>query len=135
MNVEYWALGISLTLLLAGFTLVYKIGKWQGKVDTDRKNFKEFMTEIRNKLDDIFIRLPATPINQGSPIRLTDLGERISNDINAEEWAEALANEMFEDTKGLDAFEIQEKSFEKAKNFKPDESLLKRCIPLHLKKV
>ena len=42
MNVEFWALGISLTLLLAGFTLVYKIGKWQGKVDTDRKNFKEF---------------------------------------------------------------------------------------------
>ena len=84
------------------------------------------MTEIRNKLDDIFIRLPATPINQGSPIRLTDLGERISNDINAEEWAEALASEMFEDTKGLDAFKIQEKSFEKAKNFKPDESLPKK---------
>lgn len=78
------ALGISVTLATIGFT--FKFGKWYGEVNSDRSNFKDFMYEVRTRLDKIFERLPPPPpLTTGSPIRLTDLGQRISRETGAEE--------------------------------------------------
>lgn len=124
MNPTYWALGLSVTLVLAGFTFAYKFGKWQGEVDNDRNNFKEYMKEVRSDIKEILSRLPAKPISSSSPIRLTELGERISKKIDAKSWAKNTAQEMIEETEGMDSLKIQEESFNKAKNFEPNETLL-----------
>ena len=124
MNSAYWALGISVTVVSAAITFAYKFGKWRAEVDSDRLRFSKFMEEIRNDIKDLLSRLPSSPTTSASPIRLTDLEERISTNINAKSWAEKVANEMVEQTKGFDLLKIQEESFEKAQSFEPDKSLL-----------
>ena len=47
MNPSYWALGISLTLMITVITSAYKFGVWKGKLDNDRTSFREFMNEVR----------------------------------------------------------------------------------------
>ena len=125
MNLTYWALGLSVTVVIAVISFAYKYGKWQGEVDNDRNNFKEFMKEVRSDIKEILSRLPAKPTSSASPIRLTELGERISKKIDAKSWAKTVAQEMAGETEGKDSLKIQEESFKKAKNFKPNETLLK----------
>ena len=124
MNPSYWALGISLTLMIAIITSAYRFGVWRGKVDNDRTSFKEFMSEVRADIKLILTRLPPTPTTSASPIRLTDLGEHISNSIDAKNWAIKTAQELVGETNDMDAFEIQDFSFKHAKVFDPDEALL-----------
>ena len=44
-------------LITAGF----KIGRWVGAVNTDRKSFNAFMERVEKKLDSIFERLASIP--------------------------------------------------------------------------
>ena len=126
MNSAYWALGISVTLVLAAITFAHRLGKWQGEVNTDRTNFKSFMEEIRKDVKQILTRLPPVPTAAGSPIMLTDLGERISQAVNAAEWAAAEAENLALETKGKDSLEIQEIAFDFAQNkFEPSAEMLK----------
>ena len=124
MNPSYWALGFSLTLMIAVITSAYKFGVWKGKVDNDRTSFREFMNEVRADIKLILTRLPPTTTTSASPIRLTELGERISNSIDAKNWAIKTAQELVDETKDMDSFEIQDFSFKHAKAFDPDEALL-----------
>ena len=83
--------------------------KWTGQVDADRENFKEFMKEIRRKLDEIFKYILGTEVAlPSSPIQLTDLGKKISEAIQAKEWAAELAEQFAGEVEGKDAYEIQE---------------------------
>lgn len=124
MNVGYLALGISVTVVIAMITFAYRYGKWQGEVDSDRKRFSKFIEEIRKDIKDILGRIPPSPTTSASPIQLTELGERISNNIDAESWAEKVASEMISQTKDMDSFKIQEVAFDHAKTFEPNEKLL-----------
>ena len=126
MNPSYWALGISITLMIAVITGAYNFGVWKGKLDNDRTSFKEFMSEVRADIKLILTRLPPTPTTSESPIRLTDLGERISNSIDAKYWAIKKAQELVDKTKDMDSFEIQDFSFNYAKALDPDEALLEK---------
>ena len=56
-----------------------------------------------------------------NPIQLTELGERISENIGAKEW---VAKELIDQTKGMTPFQVQTLSFEHAKSFEPDGELL-----------
>ena len=126
MNPSYWALGISITLMIAVITGAYNFGVWKGKLDNDRNSFKEFMSEVRADIKLILTRLPPTPTTSESPIRLTDLGERISNSIDAKCWARNKAKELVDKTKNMDSFEIQDLSFNYAKELDPDGALLEK---------
>ena len=125
MTPGYWGLSISVTVLLAAIAAVFKFGSWYGVVNSDRKRFNKFIKEIRRDIKDILGRLPPSPTTSASPIRLTDLGERISKSISAKTWAEKIANEIVDETKNMDSLQIQELSFDKAREFEPDEALLK----------
>ena len=127
-------LAILVALLTAIFALIaaaFKFGSWYGEVNSDRILFKEFMAEvrkdideIRNQINNILIRLPTLPTTGESPIRLTELGERISKDIDAKDWATEMARELIGQTEGMNPFEIQTISFDHAKKFEPDDALL-----------
>ena len=47
-----------LGLLISSLAVCFKFGEWKGSVDKDRQNFQQFMIELREKIDDIFERLP-----------------------------------------------------------------------------
>ena len=130
MTPEHWVLSIlstaTLTITLAGIGFAYRHGKWQGAVDSDRTQFGEFMREIRKDIKDILSRIPPSPTSSASPIQLTVIGERISENIKAKSWAEKMADEMVDETEDMDSLEIQNVSFDKAQEFKPDEDMEKR---------
>ena len=68
------------------FGLVFGLGQWKGKVDSDRASFKEFMTgikddlaQIRSDINRIVERLPSGPLARGKPasadgVRQGDIG-------------------------------------------------------------
>ena len=93
--------------------------RWRADVDTDRRDFKSFMNEIRDELgrihsriDDIFGRLggPAT-LRTESPIQLTDLGQSISEKIGASDWAAKHAEKLSDRVADFPAYDIQELAF------------------------
>lgn len=107
-------IGIVVGLLVIGRFLI-GIGKWVGSVNSDRKNFKEFMQEIRSKIDDILLRLPRKPpsilLESESPLRLNEKGRELSNELDAAEWAKRTAGQVKDDVEGKEAYDIQEFSF------------------------
>ena len=113
-----------LTAILALIAAAFKFGSWYGEVNSDRILFKEFMAEVRKDINNILIRLPPLPTTGESPIRLTELGEQISKDIDAKDWAAEMARELIGQTEGMNPFEIQTISFDHAKKFEPDDALL-----------
>ncbi len=62
----------------------------EGKVDADRATFKEFMAKIREDIKKILRRLPPRTVEGASPLRLTELGEQVSKEIGASEWADRI---------------------------------------------
>ena len=118
----FWVVVVALTIL----TAIFKFGKWFGEVNSDRKQFREFMDEMKTKIDDILSRLQPTPITSASPIRLTELGKRISENISAKSWANETAKQIVDETKDMDSLQIQEVSFHRAKSFEPDAELLQK---------
>ena len=127
-----WKIILAIGGVVTVLTTIFFTGVWVGKVNSDRTSFKEFMSEIREDIKairedikNIFSRLPPNLISSGSPIKLTDLGEKVSETTNAKEWATIAAKELFEKTQGKDALDIQQFSFDHAQNFEPEEALLK----------
>ena len=123
MTLVNWISVIAAFLLVLIFA-VFRIGKWCGEVNSDRKIFKEFMEEIRRDIKDILNRLSPPPTTTESPIRLSELGEQISKNVGAKAWAAEVAQELVDQTKGMNPFEVQTLSFEHAKSFEPGDELL-----------
>ena len=151
MTTTHWIL-ISVTALLTFTALVFKFGSWYGEVNSDRKVFKEFMHKVDKRMqkvdkrmqrvdermekvdermekfdkriDDILNRLSPPPTITESPIRLSELGEQISKNVGAKAWAAEVAQELVDQTKGMNPFEVQTLSFEHAKSFEPGDELL-----------
>ena len=101
--------------IVAVLTAIGGIGYWIGQVNSDRKGFRTFMAEIRedmaeirSKFDKIMLRLPPRPVMGSSPLRLTDLGDEIADELNAYEWASTLASSLREDVHDMQPFEIDE---------------------------
>ena len=99
-------------------TLVFKAGVWKSKMDSGvsgversveglRSEMRDFMKEIRSDIKKIFNRLsPTTRI--GSPISLTRLGEKVSGEIGAPEWARVIAPKFLDEVSGQSPYFIQE---------------------------
>ena len=93
------------------------IGVWIGRVNSDRENFKNFMKEIREdigkireNIEKIFLRLPTDVASGASPLKLTELGERISQEISAPRWAEGIISRFGLEKKfeGMSPYDVQE---------------------------
>ena len=85
--------------------------EWKGKVDSERKSFKEFMQEVRDDIKTILSRLPPAEATRTSPLRLTDFGRALSAGIAGPEWADRIADMVADQVVGMEAYEIQEFSF------------------------
>ena len=83
---------------------------WKEQLDEDRAVLQKFMKEIRLDIKNIFLRLPATPqlFESGSPLRLTEFGHAIANDLDAHGWAKDLAPDLLGMVEGMQPFEVDE---------------------------
>ena len=100
---------IIITALIALVGGILYVGRWTGKVDTDRENFKKFMNEIRGDIKQILDRLPPVAVAKGnSPVTLTELGRKISKEIRGRDWAVNTADKIKESVQDKTAYEIQE---------------------------
>ena len=101
---------VTAVLGIVGVTVRYafKFGKWKGEVDNDRSSFNDFVAEIREDIKRILERLPRQTEGSASPIRLTELGQKVSTEIGAIALATQLVAELGPCVAGKEAFEIQE---------------------------
>ena len=97
------------------FNKVADQSEWKGKVDSDRAAFKVFIEdvredirEIREDIKRIFRNLPRRIAATNSPLRLTEWGKEISEEIKAKAWAGNLALNLADQLKGKLPYEIQE---------------------------
>ncbi|MCY4610265.1 MAG: hypothetical protein OXC38_00900 [Gammaproteobacteria bacterium] len=122
------ALAITLIAVISGLCAFFQ---WKGAVNTDRTNFKAFMEKIDKKIDEIFSRLPPRTTGGQSPIRLTEMGEEISGELNAKAWAKKTAPEIVEKVKGKSEYEIQEECnrFARAIPLTETRSAIQACDP------
>ena len=131
MMLAYWVLVIIVIVLLVLIAAVFKFASWYGEVNIDRKRFDQstegahqVLEEIRKDIKKILDKLPLVPTTHGSPIRLSEPGERISKDIDAKAWAEEESQKLIGQSMGMTPYQVQELSFEHAKAFEPDDALL-----------
>ena len=124
-NPYVWIVG-GCALIGAGValgTLIFRIGKWVGAVNSDRAKIDGFMQEIRDELGKILDRLVPQPITRSSPLQLTDLGQTISASVRALEIAEELAPVLRDRTEGRLPYEVQQACFDYVlgEEYEPDE--------------
>lgn len=121
-------------VLLALMTIIFSLGVWVANVNADRKDFKKLIKKLDEKIGmlgekigmilDYLLGLRDSPvITHKSPLRLTELGEQISENIGAEEWAESEADTLLDEAKDKDRFEIQTMAFDHASGFEPPQEL------------
>lgn len=121
--------------VLAVIGLVFAIGKWVGGVNEhkrgieqgfadQRKALSDFMSEIRNDIKNILSRLPPATVAGGSPLRLTELGQAVSDALDVSAWAERTAPTLSARTQGKQPHEIQDLCFAYiVEEFQPDEDM------------
>ena len=108
----------ALAVITAVFTVIWKTATWKAKVDSDRSTFKStlesFIKEIRDDIKGILSRLPSTPapVGSGSPLRLTDFGERIAKHFGADNWASELAPTLVDDIRGMQPYSFRARFYE-----------------------
>lgn len=122
--------------VIAVVGIIWRAAKWTERVDSKldahgkdigslKDTLNSFMGEIRADVRRIFERLPPpNPIASTSPIRLTEMGESISEKLGADVIAEHHAPILRERISGMSRYEIQEECFKYMdKEFEPDEEV------------
>ncbi|WP_419740177.1 hypothetical protein [Ruegeria sp.] len=106
-------IAVSVTLL----AFLCGAGIWIGSVNADRKSFKAFMAEVRDKLDNILSRLPPPRgVAPGSPLQLTPFGERLFKEIEASVIATKLLGELRDKiTEEMTNYDVQQMCFDYVK--------------------
>ena len=79
-----------------------------GAIEGIRLDIQEMSRDIK----EVLRQLPSSTISGGSPLRLTDLGRAISEDIGARAWAREAAPGMAPKMQDRPPYEIQEQCFE-----------------------
>ena len=97
---------------------------WVGSVNTEREDFKKFISDVSNKLDRILGKLELSTVAGGSPLQLTELGREIADELNVNEWADEKAVELFKTLSDKKEYKIHQFSLNWVdSNFKPDDDL------------
>ena len=131
-NPLVWIGVLSVTAVVIG--AIFGIGQWKGRldaemstlrkdIDSDRGVIRDFMTEIRADIKRVFERLPpASTVAGASPLRLTELGKKISARLDAGAMADSLVPQLRSRVAGMQSYEIQEFCFTYIKDeYEPTE--------------
>lgn len=113
-----------------------KVGKWIQRKDSLESNFNQFvekmdayMDEIRKDFREIINKLGSNTVAGKSPRKLNELGESISQVLDANTWATRTASEVFSRVEGKHPYEIQKfcEDFLR-REFNPSEDFLQKMM-------
>ena len=116
-------------VLITVFVLAMKVAHWFGGLSADRRNFNTFMAEIRGEIGTlkdnvakILGKLSAPSVaDPGSPLKLTDYGQKLSHSLEAKNWAKRVADSLESEVQGKEAYEIHEFCYAFVQDkFRPD---------------
>ncbi len=95
--------------------ILFKAVVWYADVNSDRGEFKDFMSEIRTEMKEVQAKLNrilgglAHPVTtKDSPVVLTKEGADLSECIDAKTIVDELAADLFPRIKGMDRYQVQE---------------------------
>lgn len=102
--------------------VIFDLWGWKNAVDTDRQLFQRFVDttfhrfaqEMRGDIKKILHRLPSPTVSRDSPIQLTNLGQDVSNWLDAKSWARTYAEQISAQGTNIGgtAYDIQEYAFD-----------------------
>ena len=129
-------LWILVFLAVAGALIT--IGKWIGAVNSKQGDFEKFMISVGDNIkviqEDIKKLLSwqtSKTITAESPLKLTALGKKISESIDAAGLADSLASHLRAEAEGKQAYDIQELVFSFVRDeYHPSEQIeskIKQC--------
>ena len=102
---EQWLLpGVVLALAV----LIWRAARWTGKVDADLGTLKDFMEEIRGDIKKIFAKIGPPLVAGDSPLRLTELGEKVAECLDARAWAARVAPDLLPEIEGFQPYQIDD---------------------------
>jgi len=104
----WWA---ALALLVAIGGAIVKFSRWTGRVDSTLESLGKSIAEIREDIKKILHNRPSKTVDSDSPLHLTDLGRKISDDLEAKTVIDSLASSLRPRAEGKHAYDIQELSF------------------------
>lgn len=103
---------VILGLGIAGVGIIWKAARWTKEVDLRLNNITDtlnsFMNEIRTDIKRILKQSQPETLSSASPLRLTDLGNSISQVLDASRWAEDTAPMLTQRVEGMVPYDIQE---------------------------
>ena len=108
---------VVLGLAVAFGTAAVKFARWTGRVDSSLDTLAKAVAEIREDIKKLLHGQPSKTVTAGSPLRLTELGRKISEDLDAASIVDGLVSGLRYQAEGKHAYDIQELSF----NFVRDE--------------
>ena len=132
-SVPPWAWAGILTSVLSLLSLTFVIGKWVGSVNIRLDAITDSIAKIQGDIKRIFDRLdrlPPTPLEHSSPLRLSDLGRNITETLGGQAWAQHTAAIVRKQVVGQPEYEVQEFCFDYVSRFDPDQeldTLIKAC--------
>ncbi len=123
-NPGWWILAAALLSLLFGLghTLV-GLGKKLQTVSVLEKsvgNIEKAIQAIQKDIQAIWRRLPESTMSSDSPLRLTDLGNSISGDLGAPDWANETAKKVIAQITDKTPYGIQQFSFDYVRSEETD---------------
>ena len=92
--------------------IVFAIGKWVGGMNDFRTTAEGNIKTIQTDIKRILGLLTNTPYSAESPIKLTDLGRTISQELGAADWAQEQVDDLIDQVQGKQPYEIQVFCFE-----------------------
>ena len=103
---------------------VFTAGKWIGGVNEFTKTVGKAIDEIQKDIKQIFLKLDGET-SDGSPIRLTELGEKLAKEVNAEDLAKVVVCALADKIEGLNPYRIQQLCLEYVENdYDPSEDVV-----------
>ena len=78
------------------------------EVRTDVSGIKNKLVVMEEDIDALFTRAQTSPTSGGSPLKLTEIGDEVSQLLAADEWAKSIAPSLVASVRGMRSFEIQE---------------------------
>ena len=109
----------SLTAIVAILLNLYRSskedGKWEGSISNRVKTLEDLIGEVREELgkirediNQIFRAFPPDTVKRTSPIQLTDLGKKVSEETQASPWAKQTAPALTAQNRNKGHYDIQE---------------------------
>ncbi|MDE2736999.1 MAG: hypothetical protein OXI72_21570 [Gemmatimonadota bacterium] len=112
---EWWNVGTTVLAILAVIGAILKVGMWIDSVGGFRDDAKPVLNDIRDKVNQIVGKLSSPTMQSSSPLNLTDLGQSVSIELDAKEWASEKSKQVQNLVQGSRPYKIQRFCFDAVK--------------------